>query len=121
MKRDVEPRTAPQAEINRGNRMHDVVLENRTECSLLDTVADAYQDSDWGVNFQSVFGRPSTLDSDRAIAEQFRPDVRGLKNALFGTKYNPAISDDRGWRKPGTLDSFVPFVAWGTTTPTVVD
>jgi hypothetical protein len=121
MKRDIEPKRIPQAETGMGRRMPDVVLENRIECSLLDSVSDAYKDSDWGVSFQTVFSRPTTLASDRAIAEQFRPVADGLSGALFRTKYHPSISDGSGWRKPGTLDSFVPFTALGRQAQEVVD
>jgi hypothetical protein len=101
--------------------MPDVVLENRTECRLLEAVSGAYMKSDWGVNFQSVFGRPATLAGDRELAETFHPVSDGLTEVLFKTQYNPIISDESGWRKPGTLDSFVPFTAFGKHAQQVVD
>jgi hypothetical protein len=109
------------ANIERKIAMPDIMLGNRTECRLLDAVASAYRDSDWSVSFQGVFGRPETSPADRETAEQFLPIADGLSSALFRAQYQPSVSDERGWRKPGTLDSFEPFVSRGRQVQEIVD
>lgn len=78
-------------------------LENQTELHLVRSVAEPYVYED---KFALVFGRSESTQEDRDLAKSLTPDIKNLQGLTFMLAYHPSVCDERGYRKPGTLDKF---------------